>query len=202
MSQPVRGSATSGTPRVTLTSCLSLIPHTCRLGKRNWHLREASILSFLSCDLGEVPIGRSGVPGETVPVGPVSAGSKGSMQLRRVSGSGRLPPSRQTVTYMRITGGFVEMQILTQWDPTGSKFLISDKLPGDMGAAGPPATLRRGLRTWDRGGREEREGRLRSGGCGVASFVREAAHPHCSRLLLSSFALVSCHWKPLIMSLS
>lgn len=165
MSQPVRGSATSGTP--ACHSDLMLVPHSPHLPPRktNWHLREASILSFLSCDLGEVPIGRSGVPGETVPVGPVSTSSEGSMQLRRVPGSGRLPPSRQTVTYMRITGGFVEMQILTQWDPTGSKFLISDKLPGDMGAAGPPATLHRGLRTWDRGG----AGRREKGGCGLVA---------------------------------
>lgn len=94
------------------------------------------------------------------------------------------------------------MQILTQRDQTRSKFLTSDKLPGDVGAAGPPATLCRGLPRGDWVGRKEREGRLRSGGCGVASFGGKAVYPHCSRLPMSSFALVSCHWKPLIMSLS
>lgn len=53
------------------------------------------------------------------------------------------PPTRQTVTCMRIAGDFVEMQILTQRDSTGSKFLISAKLPGDVGAGGLPATLQR-----------------------------------------------------------
>ena len=129
-------------------------------------------------------------------------GSSSQRSLRALSGSGEsqspgsTPPlvlqsGSQTVICTWITWGSAKLKILTPRDPRGAKFLISNRLPGDVDAAGPSAALYREWwrREWCGVGREERNGGAEVWGAVGWRLCRESGS---TSLLSFSSTLVNC----------